>query len=208
MAARHPDAPRTASDEEPTGYRSVSRLAIAACMLGIVSGLAVVSPFFLVVPLVAVAVAVAAFADIDRPGAAKAGRLAALAGLALAIGFGTQAAVAGIAERVIASRRAAAAAEIFLDAVRGGRVADAESMCGQESRGAVARLASCVGAGTCGSARAGDEAGTWVVQIELGGCVARLVLAPTVVTQRGKPIERWIVTACEVSDVAVRPSGS
>ena len=52
------------TESETTGYRPVSTLAIAALVLGVLSGLALVGPFFFVVPLVAVAVAVAALADV------------------------------------------------------------------------------------------------------------------------------------------------
>ena len=96
-----------ASSADPSGYRPVSRLAVAAVVLGGVSGLALISPVFGVLPLVAAAVAVAALADVGRPGAAKAGRLAALAGLALASGFGAQALTAAAVGRSIAARLSA-----------------------------------------------------------------------------------------------------
>lgn len=195
---------------ERTGYLPVSRLAVGAAALGLCSAVAVVSPVFLVVPLVAVAVAVAACADCDRPGAPKAGRLAALAGLALAIGFGTQAVSMLVVARAIAAGRAVAAAEIFLAAVRDGRAADAEAMCTADGRAAVATLAACGGRGVCRGGGAGEEPGTWTVQImprEPGDCGGRLVLAPASVVQRGGSVERWLVTACETDGRSVRPSG-
>jgi len=195
----------------PNGYLPVSRLAVGAIVLGGCSALAVVSPFFLVVPLVAVALAVAACADCDRPGAQKAGRLAALTGLALAIGFGAQAVSTLVVSRTIAAGRAVAAAEIFLAAVRDGRSTDAKSMCGAEAQGAVATLAACGARGTCRGGGAGDEPGTWVVRVmptEPGACAARITLAPASVAQRGGSVERWLVTACDVEGQPLRPSGT
>jgi hypothetical protein len=192
-------------------YLPVSRLAVGALVLGVFSGLALVAPFFLVVPLVAVAVAVAGCADCDRAGAPKAGRFAALVGLALAIGFGSQALSTMIVARSIAAGRAVAAAEIFLTAVREARSADAEAMCSAEARGSVAALAACGARGECRDGGAGDEPGTWVVRLvpgKPGDCGARLVLAPAVGMQQGRSVERWVVTACDTEGQAVRPFGT
>jgi len=180
-------------------------------VLGVLSGLALVGPFFFVVPLVAVAVAVAALADVARAGAMKAGRLAAVAGLALAAGFGAQAVTSGVVTGSIAAGRARAAAEIFVQAVREGRQADAEAMCGPEARTKIPALATCLGDTARLQARAGEEAGTWVVEIASAvesGCVARLVLAPALSVQQGGAIERWLVTSCDVEGSEITPSGT
>jgi len=211
MKASRPDALTAVVELEPSGYRPVSRLAVGALVLGMFSALSVVSPLFLIVPLMALAVAVAAFADVDREGAPKAGRLAAVAGLALAVGFGAQTVTSGIVKRSLASRRAVAAGEIFLQAVREGRTADAQGMCGPEAREQVATLSACAARSECRGARAGDEPGTWFVQIvpgASGGCTARLVLASGPGAQQGKPFERWLVTACEIEGVGITPSGT
>jgi len=183
---------------------------VAALGLGALSALALVSPVFLVVPLVAIAVAVAAILDVDREGAPKAGRPAALAALALAAGFGGQAAAANLAARSIAAARAGAAADVFLEAVRQGRLTDAEAMCGFEARPGVGRLAACGAVGTRGRPLPADQASAWVVRIAPqgpGDCDVRLVLEPTAVVQRMTRVERWLVTACDVSSAqAVRPS--
>ena len=122
------------ADERATGaisdYRPVSPLAVAALVLGICSAMALVTRFAWVVPLVAAAVAIAALADLARPGTAKAGRLLALAGLALAVGFGAQAVTSAAVDRWIASHRAGAAARAWIDAVRDGRPAEALGLCG------------------------------------------------------------------------------
>lgn len=111
-------------------YRPVSPLAVAALVLGICSAMALVTRFAWVVPLVAAAVAIAALADLARPGTAKAGRLLALAGLALAVGFGAQAVTGAVVDRWITSHRAGAAARAWIDAVRDGRAAEALGLCG------------------------------------------------------------------------------
>jgi hypothetical protein len=209
-ATRDPDS-WAGDGGAPHGYLPVSRLAVGAVALGGCSALAVVSPLFLVVPLVAVVVSLAACRDCERPAAPKAGRLAALAGLALASGFGIQAVSMLVVTRAIAAGRAVAAAEIFLAAVRDGRAADAAAMCGAEAQGAVATLAACGGRGVCRGGGSGDEPGTWIVRImpmEPGDCAARLVLAPASVARRGGGVERWLVTACDVEGQPVRPSGS
>ena len=122
------------ADERATGaisdYRPVSPLAVAALVLGICSAMALVTRFAWVVPLVAAAVAIAALADLARPGPAKAGRRLALAGLALAVGFGAQAVTSAAVDRWIESHRAGAAARAWIDAVRDGRPAEALGLCG------------------------------------------------------------------------------
>jgi hypothetical protein len=110
-------------------YRPVSRLAVAAATLGVLSALALVSPLCWALPLVTAGLAVAALADVNRPGAPKAGGLAAVAGLALAVGFGTQAVSDAVATRWLVERRAVATARHWIDAVRAGRLADAISVC-------------------------------------------------------------------------------
>ncbi len=200
----------TPAEPERPDYRPVSTLAVAALGLGALSALALVSPVFLVLPLLTLAVAAAALVDVDREGSRKAGRLMALGGLALAAGFGGQAAVGTLATRSIAAARAASAAELFLAAVREGRLADAEAMCGPEARRGIEQLASCPASGPRPRATAGDQPGTWIVRIRPerpGDCDARLVLEPSVVVQQRTRVERWLVTACEVTaNDAVRPS--
>ncbi|NBT12141.1 MAG: hypothetical protein EBS56_00850 [Planctomycetia bacterium] len=183
---------------------------MAALGLGLLSALAVVNPLFLVVPLVTLAVAAAAIRDVEREGVRKVGRLAALAAVALAAGFGGQAVAASLAARAIAASRAAAVADLFLTAVRDGRLADAEAMCGPEARQAVAGLAVRVAGRPRLAPVPGDQPGTWAVRIPAdpqGSGDVRLLLAPSVAVQQGGAVERWLVTACEpTEEQAVRPS--
>lgn len=110
------------------GYRAVSGLAVAALVLGGLSSLALVSPLLWALPLLGVGLAVAALADVSREGAEKAGRAAALAGLALSVGFGAQAVTARFVARRIMADRARAVADAWLDAIRDGRLIDARGM--------------------------------------------------------------------------------
>lgn len=123
------DAMTDAVEDKEDGYLPVSRLAIAAAVVGLASAVAVANPLFLVVPIIGCGLAVAAMADVSREEAAKAGRLAALAGLALSLGFGFQAATHLTVSLVGARGRAVAVAEAFVVAAGEGRHDDAIVMC-------------------------------------------------------------------------------
>lgn len=187
--------------DDAADYRPVSRLAVAAAAAGVVSTLAVISPVFLAVPLVGVALAVAAFRDLGTTGAAKAGRLAALAGLALSVGFGAQ----GLTEfgmgRWLAGRRAEAAARYWLETICEERSSDARSMCSPEAEAAVARLADCCGGGAVTTRRAGgsETPGAVIVEAAVGQCTTRITLAAETTTAGGPAVERWTIVACDVS---------
>jgi hypothetical protein len=103
--------------DDAAGYRPVSSLAVAALLAGCSSALVLFTSLAAVVPLVAIVMAVAALADLRRSEGRRAGRVAALAGLALAIGFTTQALAGAAVGRWIAARRAAATAEAWIEAV-------------------------------------------------------------------------------------------
>lgn len=110
------------------GYRAVSGLAVGALALGGLSSLALLSPMLWALPLLGAALAAAALADVSRPGAEKAGRAIALAGLALSIGFGAQAVTGRLVARRIMAARARVVAEAWLDSIRDGRLIDARGM--------------------------------------------------------------------------------
>lgn len=111
------------------GYRPVSGLAIAALLAGIGSVLVLFTALAAMVPLVAVVLAAVALAELRRSEGRRVGRAAALVGLALAIGFTAQAAGGFLIDRWVGARRAAAAANAWLDAIREDRLADAMAMC-------------------------------------------------------------------------------
>jgi hypothetical protein len=180
-------------------YRPVSPLAVAALVAGCCSALALVTRFAWALPLVGTALACAALADVARPEARKAGRLAALAALALSLGFGAQAVSALLVDRWIMAGRAKAAAQTWIDAVREGRTAEALGLCtptvlpvsslpaGVEHEEAEAdrltRFAELPAVKTvagCGATRplltqaaaAGTDDGTWTVQADLAACAS------------------------------------
>ncbi len=203
-------------------YRPVSALAVAALGLGMLSAAALVSRAAWAVPLVAATVAAAALADIGRPGVRKAGRWAALAGLALAAGFGAQAVTTTVVGRAIAAGRAAAAARVWLDAIRSDRIADALSMCAADIRPpaapdaddavadritAFAALPVIRAVRECGAtapvATTAAAAGTgWQVRAALRPCVepaggdvtVAIDVEPLAAADPRETVERWIVT--------------
>lgn len=199
---------RSSADEsaQRLDYRPVSRLAVATAAIGGVSALALVSPVFWVLPLVGIGIAIAALRDVEREGATKAGRLLALAGLALSIGFGAQAVTAKLTVRSIAAARAEAAATLWLATIRADRLDDARSMCAADAAAAVDTVAAC-GAGEPAAVRcegAGELEGSWLVRANVGSCVVAITLEPTIAAWQGRASERWLVTRAE----AVRPSGN
>jgi hypothetical protein len=120
---------------DATAYRPVSMLAVAAALAGVASSLALTTPMLWALPLVGVGLALAGLADVARPGAEKAGRMLALAGLALSVGFGAQAVTSAIVSRRIVEARAVATANAWIDAIHQGRLADARAMANSEVRG-------------------------------------------------------------------------
>lgn len=186
------------------GYRPVSGMAVMALVAGVLSAVALVSQFFWVVPLLAIGLACLGLADVGRPGAEKAGRAAALIGLALAVGFGTQAVSAAVTSRWLVTSRARAAATLWLDALRAGRIDDARSMCVEGSVPALDQLAARITG--CGDAKprvevvsaSDDVPDGWTVRMTLTPCAAGpididAVLAPSMVTRQEGAVERWMV---------------
>ena len=125
------------SDVVP-GYRPVSVLAVFALLAGMLSATAVFSPALLLVPLIASALSVVALKDVSPRGDGdergevedrKTGRWWALAGLAMAVGFGMQSVATSLTQRTVAFRRAEASAAMFLEMVREDRLGEAVKTC-------------------------------------------------------------------------------
>ena len=200
------DRPGTDADD----YRPVSRLAVTALGLGICSAAAVLHPLCWALPLVAAALAAAALDEMRRSG--RAGGLAALAGLALAAGFGAQAVSHAAVQRLLVERRALAAARMWLDAVREGRRADAAAMtggnaaaAGDAAEGTARAIAACGAAGMPAAMRVtpdGGGSGEWLVSLRVRPCGDAPELGVEMrlgaSTLPGSGGERWLVT-----DVAV-----
>jgi len=113
---------------ETISYRPVNRLAVAAAVLGVLSSLALTTPLLWILPLAGTLLAVVGLADVMRAGAEKAGRVAALVGLALSVGFGAQAVTTTVVSRRIMENRSRAVVHAWLDALGENRLADARSM--------------------------------------------------------------------------------
>lgn len=214
---------------EIAGYRPVSSLAVAALLAGCSSALVLFTSLAAVVPLLAVVMSVAALADLRRAEGRKVGRLAALAGLALAIGFTAQAIAGGMVEHGIASRRAAATARAWIDAVREERFAEALGMSSpgalpapsrdpfasppsEAERLATFRTLPVVAAvAACGDSRpaVGVERdsvveGGWVARLGLDGCGRAgegltLWIAPRPSARGRDVVDRWLVTGFELA---------
>lgn len=187
-------------DELPT-YRPVSALAVLAAVAGVCSAAALVAPVLWILPLVAAGLSLAALADVGRPPVGKAGRWAALLGLALALGFGAQATVTAAATHWLMSRRAEAAATYWLDAVCAGRLADARSMASPDGEDDAQRAAADVDAalGVCGSGNPtvrclglGERPESWRVRATTAAAELELVLG----RRSDGRTERWSVSRC------------
>lgn len=113
---------------ETISYRPVSKLAVAAAVVGVLSSLALTTPLLWILPLVGTVLAVVGLADVARSGAEKAGRAAALVGLALSIGFGAQAVTSSVVAKSIMDHRAKAVVHAWLDALGENRFSVARSM--------------------------------------------------------------------------------
>lgn len=189
--------PSVEAGSDLPGYRPVSGRAVVAAAVGCVSALALVSPVFWVVPLLGVAVAVHALRDISRSGMSQAGGLAAVAGLALSVGFGAQAVSAAFTARWLAAARAETAVGAWLEAVCAGRANEARSMSGPGVDLDAAATATCCGADhsppRC--VGAGRTAGAWRVLVARGECQLGLEIEPTIDTSGGRTAERWTVTS-------------
>lgn len=209
----------TAPADQASDYRPVSPLAVAAAVLGCCSAMAVVTPFAWFVPLIGVATAVAALADLARPAAARVGRLPALAGLALAVGFGAQAVTDATVGRWIERSRAVSTATAWIEAVRAGRIDEAIGISGPsvlpsapgtepgsdaEQAAAFATLPAvrAVAGGPAAIASAaplgmGDRA--WLVRATIDGRTAiRIIAMPRAMAKNRGAVERWTVTAVEI----------
>lgn len=212
-------------DDTPE-YTPVSRLAVAALLVGCCAGLAVFSTICWAIPLIGIALSVAALADVQRPGGRKAGGLAALTGLALAVGFGAQALSAAAVGRWVVGQRAEATAVAWIDAVRSDRLADAVALADRgggatappDENRAVEALAAqalvkavraCQPTARLGSLTSRPDErgdGSWLVRGSLqpdaagqGDAVSfMIVVAPRTVRRHRGFVERWGVVAFDL----------
>lgn len=208
----------TTAREFVSDYRPVSPLAIAALVLGCCSAVALLTPFAWFLPLVALATALVALADVSRPTAARVGRLPALAGLGLAAGFGAQAVTDATVNRWIERSRAVATAETWLEAVHGGRLEEARSISApsilpalagpepENDSAAATRFAAlpAVRAAVDGTAAItsaaplGTDDRAWLVRARIADhATVRIIAVPRTAT-KGRAVEKWTVTVAEL----------
>ena len=190
--------PRDGDGDTVAGYRPVSVIAVNAAAIGLASALALVSPALWVLPLVGAAVSLAALVDVGRREAPKAGRLAALAGLGLSLGFGAQAVATASTAEWLARGRAEAAVRFWLDAIEAGRLDDARSMCTNAAVGAVDRVVACGGSAAPRVRCRGRDATTGgrVVRAAVGGCGFD-VLLESEPARGGAAAERLTIARCD-----------
>jgi len=202
------------------GYRPVSGLAVAAAAMGMLSCLAIATPLLWILPLLGIALAIMGFADVARSGAEKAGRAAALLGLALSIGFGAQAVTAAVVSRTITEGRVRAVASMWLDALRENRLADAQSMLSPQllplaaaDEPAIGSLPAVMAIRDCGDAarrtvqstgRDEETGERWGVWVRLSPCAdggaveVRLQLEPAIVNEPTQRVERWTISKIDL----------
>lgn len=106
--------------EQVAEYRSVSALAIISLLFGLASPLCLVWPLLLVIPLVGAALSLVALLRIAASDGVLAGRWAAVAGLALCVGFGAAAITRERVTRLLRTRQAAAFAHDWIAMVVAG----------------------------------------------------------------------------------------
>lgn len=193
---------------------------MAALAAGFASCLVLFTPLAAMLPLVAIALAVVALAEIRTSEGHKVGRWPALGGLALAIGFVSQALAMTVVEGLVANQRATATAVAWIDAIREGRLDDAiavsspraligvgqgrhEGALDSEARReafqalpAVTAVAGCRKAPPRQIVTERSEDG-WVVRFSMETCSTTgtlvLAVAPGLVAVRGHTIEEWRV---------------
>lgn len=122
-------------DEELLGYRTLSWWAVAALLLGLLSVTAVFSSRLVVLPVAAVALSIVALRTLAANPTQLIGRKAALAGLSLALLFGTWSVTHAAVRRHLLFAEARIHAQQWLEMVQAGRLLEAHQLhLPQESR--------------------------------------------------------------------------
>lgn len=202
--------------DESIDYAPVSRLALVALGAGVAAAAALIGPVFYGLPLLGIVIAVVALLDIERSSGLKAGRLAALAGLALSVGFGSQAVASLGTSRWLAARRAEQATLVFTEAVCRDMTHEARLMCGMEGDQIMKRLEGCCGVAVpppraAASVVAGGIPETWKVRVAVGECDVEVLIRRALGMVGERAGEHWLVLDCTADRGAVtrRPgSGS
>jgi hypothetical protein len=106
-------------------YRSVSRLAVSAFVLGLLAPLSLMHPLLFSVPWIGLIVSWRALHNITQPSSSDSGYVLAISGLVLTLVFGSWAPAKLTVEHVVLSRQARQFSERWIDLVRSGKLQDA-----------------------------------------------------------------------------------
>jgi hypothetical protein len=109
-------------------HRPVSRLAVASMLLGLVSAAAIANPLAWCVPIVGVTLAIAALRTLSTENSMVLGRKAALAGLVMALLFGSCGMTRYFARQQWLYRQARPLAQRWIELVREGRLYEAHQL--------------------------------------------------------------------------------
>ena len=107
------------------GYRSVSRLAVSALILGLLAPLSLIHPLLFAVPWIGLIVSWRALHNTAQPKSSTSGYGLAISGFVLVLVFGSWAPAKFAVEHVVLSRQARQFSERWIDLVRNGRLQDA-----------------------------------------------------------------------------------
>lgn len=109
-------------------YRSVSRAALLALLLGLLSPLALVSPLLWPMPVVAIAVSLLALRNLSTHTTELIGRSAAIAGLVIAVFFGAWAPARNISRSWLLQSQARPLTDEFIDLFLSGEIHQAHQL--------------------------------------------------------------------------------
>ncbi len=111
-----------ASDQQSVDYRPLSKAALLSLLMGVLSSVAVFHPVLWVVPLLGLAISLGAIWKFTQHGSEFTGRQMAIAGLLLAIVFGTAAPAKWYTSRQLIVRQSQAFADRWIELVRSGEL--------------------------------------------------------------------------------------
>jgi hypothetical protein len=125
----HRDSLPEHPDRDLIDYRPISGWGLAALLIGLASGLALVHPLLMCVPIAGIVVALVALRRIERSPVKLVGRKAALVGLAFSVIYGVAAPVRLKTREHWLATRAQRLADEFLDDLRSGKTDEAFELC-------------------------------------------------------------------------------
>lgn len=113
------------AESQYEGYRSVSRMAVFALVLGVLSPAALIHPVLFAIPWIGLIVSWRALHNVARPDSSATGYGLAMGGFILAAVFGSWGPAKTVMEHTILTRQAREFCEDWIELVRDGRLQDA-----------------------------------------------------------------------------------